>query len=76
MIFFHSRNRDADVENRQVDMGWWEGQTGRRGLTYTPLCTQIASGKMLYSAGSSAPRSVMAYMSRKGAGGEGGPRER
>ena len=35
MIFFHSRNRDADVENRHVDMGWWEGWTGKIGLTHT-----------------------------------------
>ena len=39
--YFQGWSRDADVENRCVDMGLGEervGQTGRGRLTYIPMC--------------------------------------
>ena len=60
---FPSRNRGTDMESGFVDTGWeGEGGTNWEGGTdiYTPPCVkQIASGKLLYSTGSSAWCSVM-----------------
>ena len=60
------RNRDADVENRLVDMGEGEGEMNWEGSI--DICAllsvkQIASGKLLCNTGSSARRSVMAWRS-------------
>ena len=51
------RNRDSDIENRLTDTAW-EGEGGMNKEssieTYTSPCVkQIASGNLLYDAGSS-----------------------
>ena len=60
--YLQGRNRDTDEENGRVDTGGrgggvnWEIRTD----TFTLPCgKQIASGKMLYSTGSSAQGSVV-----------------
>ena len=60
-------NRDMYVENGLVDTVW-EREGGSSIDIYTPPCVKwMASGKLLYSAGSSAQCSVMAW--RGGMGG-------
>ena len=55
------RNGDADVENGQVGMKWGREVNWKMGTdVFTlPYAERIASGKLLYSPGTSAPCSVM-----------------
>ena len=64
--YLQGRNRDADVENRLVDMGEGEGEMNwESSIDICALLSvkQIASGKLLCNTGSSARRSVMAWRS-------------
>ena len=64
--FFQGRNKDADTENRHVGTGA-RGVGGESGMNWEssadicifPCLKQMASGKLLYSTGSSARCSVM-----------------
>ena len=63
MSLFAEQERDADVENGLVDTAG-EGESGtnweiRTDIYTLPRVKQIASGKVLYSTGCSAWRSVM-----------------
>ena len=61
-MYFQGRNGEADTENRLVDIvGEEEGGTKWKSSIETcskPYVRQLASGKMLYNAGSSPQCSV------------------